>query len=148
MNVWKYKRITPKVIATKLTLIKPEDMVDLTGRSLNYVFSMLTKTPYSPEISAIPAEKLSSLSLETAFLKNFIRTIKKTMEWSPKDIKSLLHVVFKKFEVGNIKAILKAKVANIGVNEALEYITPLGRLDDLSSRDEPPNLWRSISKTI
>ena len=134
MSAWKYKRISPKVLATKLTLIKPEDMVDLAGRSLDYVYSMLTKTPYRPEVSAIPAEKLSSLSLETAFLKNFIRTCKRIMEWSPKDIRFLLHVVFKKFEVGNIKAILRAKVANISVDEALEYITPVGRLDEARCR--------------
>ncbi|UCD26023.1 MAG: V-type ATPase subunit [Candidatus Bathyarchaeota archaeon] len=134
MNVWKYKRISPKVIAAKLSLIKPEDMANLAGRNLTYIQSMLTKTQYRPEIIAMPTEKLSSLSLETAFLKNFIRTCEKIMEWSPKDIRFLLHVVLKKLEVGNIKAMLRAKVANIRVDEALEYITPVGRLNEARCR--------------
>ncbi|MFX1363272.1 MAG: V-type ATPase subunit [Promethearchaeota archaeon] len=134
MKVWKYKRISPKLIATKLSLIKPEDMANLAGRNLKYIQSMLTKTQYRPEIMAIPAEELNSLSLETAFLKNFIRTYEKIMEWSPKDIRFLLDAVLKKLEVGNIKAILRAKVANISVDEALEYITPIGRLDEIRCR--------------
>jgi len=126
--------MSPKVIATKLALIKPDDMTDLVGRSLNYTYSMLTKTPYHPELTAIPAEKINSLSLETAFLKNFIGTCTKIIEWSPKGIRFLLSVVLKKLEVDNIKTLLRAKVADISVDEAIEYITPVGRMDEAMCR--------------
>jgi len=134
MSAWKYKRIMPEVIVAKLRLLGPKDMVDLASRNLQSISSTLTKTPYQKEISEIPAKQPSSVSLESAFLRNFIRTCKGIMDHSPKDIRSLLSAVLMKFEANNVKAILRTKRAEISVDEAMGYITPAGRLDEAGCR--------------
>lgn len=131
MSAWKYKSVMPKVIVAKLRLIELKDMVDLAGRSLHSIRSILAKTPYQKEISEIPAKQLSSVSLEKAFLRNYVRTCKGIMDHSPRDIHSLLSSILMKFEADNVKAILRAKEAGISVDEAMRYITPVGRLDEV-----------------
>ena len=134
MNAWKYKRITPEVIVAKLRLIDPEDMTSLAGRSLRDVYSMLENTLYRAEIIDIPPRQLSSVSMEKAFLKNFVRTLKKIMDHSPKDISFLLSKILMKFEADNVKALIRAKVSKLGVDEAMRYITPVGRLEEVRCR--------------
>ena len=134
MSAWKYKRIMPRAIIAKLKLIKPEDIVDLVGRSLDYICSKLMETTYKVEISAIPAGQLNSISLENAFLKNFIKIYEEIIAYSPKDIRLLLSTVLMKFEADNVKAILRAKEAEMNVDEAMKYITSVGRLDEVRCR--------------
>lgn len=134
MSAWKYKSVMPEVIVAKLRLIEPRDLVGLAGRSLHDVCLMLAKTSYQAEISEIPAKQLSSVSLENAFLKNFVRTCKEIMEHSPKDIGFLLSTILMKFEANNVKAILRAKGAELSVDDAMGYIVPVGRLDEARCR--------------
>jgi len=103
MSAWKYKRIMPETIVAKLKLIEPKDMVDLAGKSFEYIHSTLTNTPYKTEILAIPDEELCSISIENALLKNYMITYEEIMEHSPKDIGSLLSTVMMKFEADNVK---------------------------------------------
>ena len=132
---WKYRRIMPEVIVAKLRLIEPKDMADLAGRSLEDVCSMLAKTSYQAEISAIPAEQLSSISFETALLQNFMRTYEKIIDHSPKDIRSLISTILMKFEANNVKAMLRAKESDLSTDDGMRYITPVGRLDEARCRE-------------
>jgi len=134
MRAWKYKSLMPEVIVAKLRLIEPKDMIDLAGRNLHSIRSMLTKTPYQKEISEIPPNQLNSFSLEKAFLKNYVRTCKEIGDHSPRDTNFLLSSILTKFEADSVKAILRAKEAGISVDEAMRYIIPVGRLDEVRCR--------------
>ena len=131
MSAWKYKSVTSKVIVRKLRLIKQKDMTDLTGRSLQDIYPVLKRTPYQTEISEIPVEQRNSVSLEKAFLKNLTKGYREIMKGSPKDIAFLLSAILMKFEANNVKAILRANSAELGVGETMRYITPVGRLDEV-----------------
>jgi V/A-type H+-transporting ATPase subunit C len=113
----------------KLKLMEPEKIIDLIGTSLHHISSVLEKTPYRAEISEARTKELSSLSLEDALLKNFIKTFEEIKELSPKDIRLLLSAILMKFEVNCVKALLRSKEAELSVNEAMNYIIPAGRLD-------------------
>ena len=134
MSAWKYRRIMPEVIVAKLRLIDPKDVASLAGRSLRDVYSMLENTSYRAEILDMPPEQLSSVSMENTFLKNFVRTFKEIMDHSPKDIGFLLSTILVKFEADNVRALLRAKVSELGVDEAMRYITPVGRLEEARCR--------------
>lgn len=134
MSAWKYRRIMPEVIVAKLRLIDPKDVASLAGRSLRDVYSMLENTSYRAEILDKPPEQLSSVSMENTFLKNFVRTFEEIMDHSPKDIGFLLSTILVKFEADNVRALLRAKVSELGVDEAMRYITPVGRLEEARCR--------------
>ena len=129
MSAWKYKRIMPETIVAKLKLIDHKDLLDLAGRSIEYIHSTLTNTPYKTEILAIPEEQLCSISIENALLKNYLTTFEEIVGHSPKDIGSLLSTVMMKFEADNVKTVLRIKGSKISYDEAFRYIVPVGRLD-------------------
>ncbi|MFC1487385.1 V-type ATPase subunit [Thermoproteota archaeon] len=130
MCAWKYKRLMPKITVAKLQLMKQKNITDLVGMNLDYIYSMLEKTPYKPEISEINSKELSSNSLEGALLKNFVKTYDEFMLLAPKSIRLLLSWFSGKFEVNCIKAILRAKEAELSVDDAMNYVTPVGNLDE------------------
>jgi len=134
MCAWKYKRVMPKITVAKLKLMEPKKITDLVDMSLHHISSMLEKTPYKTEISEVSAKELSSISLEDALLQNFIKTCEELMEMSPKGIRLLLSTFLMKFESNCVKAILRAKQAELDVDEAMKYIMPVGRLDEARCR--------------
>ena len=134
MCAWKYKRIMPKITVAKLKLMEPKKITGLVDMSLPHISSMLEKTPYKAEISEVNAKGLSSISLEDALLQNFIKTCEEIMELSPKGIRVLLSTFLMKFEANCVKAILRAKQAELDVDEAMKYIIPVGRMDEARCR--------------
>ena len=130
MSAWKYKQIMSKTTVAKLQLMEPKRIIDLAGMSLHGIFSMLEKTPYNAEISRIRGNGLSSNSLEDALLQNFVKTCERLLKFSPKGIRLLLSTFLMKFEVDCVKGLLRAKQAELDVEEAMKYIMPVGRLDE------------------
>jgi len=129
MSAWKYKRLMPKVLVSKLRLIPAKDLVELVGSSPDRIYSYLAKTSYQKEISEISPQQLSSISMEEALLRNFLRTVDEIARSSPKNIRALLNRILTKFEAGALKALLKTKSAGLEVDQAMRYIMPAGRLD-------------------
>lgn len=129
MSAWKYKKVMPKVLVSKLRLIPAKDMADLIGGPSDRIYSQLAKTSYQKEISEISPQQLDSVSMEEALLKNFLRTIDEIARSSPKDIRALLTRILMKFEASALKAILRTKSAGLEVDQATRYILPAGRLD-------------------
>ena len=134
MSAWKYKRLTPKVIVSRLRLIDHRDIVKLCNKKLEDASSMLMKTPYRPEIVGISSQQLDSASFEKALVKNFIRTCNEVIECSPSDVRSLLLAILMKFEVSNVKTMLRAKEAGASVDQAMGFVTSAGKLDDAACR--------------
>lgn len=135
MKAWKYRRIMPKAIVARLKLIELKEIVDLVGRDLGYIHSILTKTSYQREILEISSRQLNATSLENAFLKNYIRTCQEIKDCSPKDISLMVSAIMKKFEANNVKALLRAKWAKISVDEAMRFIVPAGMMDEIRCRN-------------
>jgi V/A-type H+-transporting ATPase subunit C len=134
MCAWKYKQVMPRITIEKLKLLEPKRIINLVGMSLHHISSELEKTPYGAEISELSTEELSSISLEEALLKNFIKTCEEIMELSPKDVRLLLSTLLMKFEANCVKALLRVKEANLSVEESMNYIVPAGRLNDARCR--------------
>ena len=134
MKAWKYKRVMPKIITEKLRLIDPKDMKELVGRSLQDLCLALADTTYREAISEIPSDQLSSLSLERAFLRSFMRTCRQIMDHSPKDISFLLSTIIMKFEIGTVKTILRVIEANVKIEEMWNLVVPAGNLNEVECR--------------
>jgi V/A-type H+-transporting ATPase subunit C len=135
MSVWKYRRLTPKVLVSKLRLIDPNDTIDLVNKDLGHVYLLLGKTAYQQEISEIAPQGVSSISLEDAVLRNFIRTVDEIARYSPKNVREFLATTLKKFEASNVKTILRSKSAGVGVDDALRNVIPAGKLDHATCKE-------------
>ena len=121
----------PKVISQRLELIESKEIIDLIGKKIDHIHLMLSKTPYQIELQDIHDKQLDSASIENVLLKNYIKTFEVIKDYSPTKIRFLLSAILKKFEINNIKALLRAKWAGISVNEAMKFITPFGNMDEI-----------------
>jgi len=124
-----YKEIMPKVAIEKLKLMEIDDIVCLIGRDLDSVRSALLESPYQNEISKISKGEIDSISLEEALLENYVKTCENLIKFSSGNIRRLLLAVLRKFEISNVKAMLRAVKANMAVEEAMKHIIPVGTLD-------------------
>ena len=134
MCAWKYKQVMPRLTVDKLKIMEPKRITDLVGMSLPHISSVLEKTPYRAEISEVSAKVLGSISLEDALLQNFIKTCEEIRDLSPKGVRLLLSALLMKFEVNCVKVLLRAKEAELSVEEAMKYILPAGRLSEARCR--------------
>ena len=135
MCAWKYKRVMPRLTVDKLKLMEPKQITDLVGMSLHHISSVLERTPYNTEILEAKTKELSSISLEDALLQNFIKTCEELRELSPKGVRLLLSSLLMKFEVNCVKALLRAREAELSVEEALKYIMPVGKMSAARCRN-------------
>ena len=126
----KYSEIMPKVAIEKLKLIGMDDLVCLIGKDLESISCALLESPYREEVSSLSKDKVNSLSLEKALLSNYIMTIESLIEASVGDIRGVLEAVLKKFEVSNVKTMLRAVKAKMDVDEAMNHIVPVGALKE------------------
>lgn len=139
MCAWKYKRVMPRITVDKLRLMEPKRITDLVGMSLPHISSVLEKTPYRAEISEVRAKVPGSISLEDALIQNFIKTCEEIRDLSPNDVRLLLSALLMKFEVNCVKVLLRAKEAELSVEEAMKYIMPAGRLSEARCRQTLEN---------
>ena len=129
MKPLKYKEIMPRVAIENLKLIEVDDLISLIGKDLESIRCALADSPYREYISALSPDEIDSPSLEAVLLQNCAETYKKLVKFSSGSIRNLLLAVLKKFEVSNVKAMLRATKAKITVDEAMKHIVPVGALD-------------------
>jgi V/A-type H+-transporting ATPase subunit C len=129
MKPLKYKEIMPRTAIEKLKLIELDDAVSLINKDVESIRSALLESPYRDDILRISKDKIDSISLEEALLENYVRTCKNLIKFSSGDIRRLLLAVLKKFEVSNVKAMLRAVKAKMDVDEAMTHIISVGTLD-------------------
>lgn len=129
MKPLKYKEIMPRVAIENLKLIEVDDLISLIGKDLETIRCALVDSPYGEHVSALPSDEIDSVSLETVLLENYAETYKKLIKFSSGSIRNLLLAVFKKFEVSNIKTMLRVAKAKIDIDEAMRHIVPVGVLD-------------------
>ena len=109
--------------------MESKEITNLIGMNLHQISSILENSPYSKEISELRSKNLNVLFLENALLQNFIRTCKNLIAISPKDIQTLISAMLTKFETDCVKTLLKAKKAELSLDDTIQYIIPVGNLN-------------------
>lgn len=134
-RLWKYAYITSKVRGMRSHLLTEDFRAFVESSGLDETRHILEATVYRDELSAVPTESLTSIALEKALVGNFLKTFNGIWKYSSEDIKTLLEGIQRKFEVENIKAILRAKIAELSVEDVIQYLIPIRSLDEIRCRE-------------
>ncbi|HER54461.1 MAG TPA: hypothetical protein ENO13_01000, partial [Candidatus Bathyarchaeota archaeon] len=129
MSAWKYKQLMPKLTVDKLKLMDNKQVTSLVGASLSHISSVLQNTPYKKEILEASTQELTSISLEAALQKNFIRTCEELMTLSSRGVRALISGFLLKFETNTVKTLLRITRAKLSHEESLHYVVPAGNLN-------------------
>ena len=108
-----YASVLAKIGVERGKLLSEAKLKTLTEtKKLQEFTNQLRDTTYQEKLAKIPLP-LTSRKLERAFNENLISTYEKLIKSSPKKAKEYLHLYLYRFEVENIKAIIKATNANL-----------------------------------
>ncbi len=118
----RYAAVLAKMGAQRSQVLSESKLRTLTeSKSLLELAGQLRETSYQPQISRA-STPLTSRKLERAFIENQIETYIKIIKNSPKRTAHFLRVYLVRFEVENIKALIKA------ANAQLDFEQKIGKI--------------------
>ena len=114
-----YAGVLAKIGAERSKLLSEVKIKTLTeSRDLSALAAQLRETTYQTQIGKVPLP-LTSRKLERAFNENLIESYEILIKNSPKDVTKYLNLYPLRFEVENIKALIKAANANLSPEQKL-----------------------------
>jgi len=100
----------------------------LRARGVDGFMTRLRETSYGPLLSKLPL-RIKTEDVEKALLTHYYQLLEKVAVATPQFSKKFLKAFLRKHELNCLKAIIKAIVCNVDVEEALRVIVPVGRYD-------------------
>jgi len=100
----------------------------LSTNSLNGVYKFLENTVYQKSISSLTSKGSTSVEFERALIEHFIGTCNKITQGLPAKPGSVIAESLKRYEIESIKALLRAKMEKLHVEETMPFIFPVGNL--------------------
>jgi vacuolar-type H+-ATPase subunit C/Vma6 len=119
----------PRVALENLKLIDLNELVCLIGKDLEEIFNFLVYTAYGEEVVSTCGDSVEPGLLEDALFQNYAKTFNKLIDSSSKYIKNLLLSILHKFDVLNLKTMLRMVQAGVNNEDILQHIIPLGMYD-------------------
>jgi vacuolar-type H+-ATPase subunit C/Vma6 len=117
-----YARVLVKIGAERGKLLSEARLKTLTeSKNLQELAAQLRDSSYQEQIAKMPLP-LTSRKLERAFNENLIETYLKIVENSPKKARRYLDFYLQRFEVENIKALIKATSAELSTEQKIAKI--------------------------
>ena len=115
-----------RVHGLRTHLVKREDMIAMIkARDFSEVLNILLKTDYSRQLSMTSEKDLDAALLEQVFLKVLVERAYFILKIAPPKVHELLLEFFRRFEVENLKRIIRSK--HMGETIDASSLIPLGR---------------------
>jgi len=125
-----YSYTNTRVRVMKSELIDPAEYSKLMKMSLDQIARYLQETGYKKEIDELGAKYSEANLIEFALNKNLANSFKKILGFSLKDSKESIKLFLKKYDVWNIKTILRGKQSNESDEEIIQDLIPAGELSE------------------
>lgn len=118
-----------RVMAMKGKLYKRQDYNKLLKMQGNEIAKYLEEAEYKEDINELAKEYEGYELVELAVYANFIRSIQKLQTISSPEMGYLLHAYLKKYDVYNLKTIIRAKAVQQQKKETEKLLLPMGSLN-------------------
>lgn len=124
----KYAYINARVMAMKSKLLPKETYAKLMNLSIPEIARFIGETEYKSEVDEL-ARKYDGIDLvEYALSSNLAKTYNKLIKISQGEANTLIKAYLRKWDVWNIKTIIRGKLHNIPEEEIIEDLIPAGDL--------------------
>ena len=132
-----YGYVNARIRGMKSRLLDRHTLEDLIFQpDLDSLISDLEKTPYKEDIIDAKVLFQGILCIEYALRKNFIRTFQKILEYVREtEAERYIRIFLHRWDVQNIKTILRGKNIHITNEEILDCLVPAGELDEATLKE-------------
>jgi V/A-type H+-transporting ATPase subunit C len=122
LQTTKYASVLPKIGAERSKLLTEAKLKALSeSKNLSEVISQLRDSSYQEQISRL-IPPITGRKLERAFNENLIETYLKIIENSPEQAVRYLEIYLSRFELENVKALIRAANAKLSAEQRLGRI--------------------------
>jgi len=125
-----YSYTNTRVRVMKSKLIDSSEYSKLMKMSLDQIARYLQETEYKKEIDEMGTTYEEANLIEYALNRNLANSFKKILDFSLKDSKKQIHLFLKKYDLWNIKTILRGKQSNESNEEIINALIPAGEFTE------------------
>jgi V/A-type H+-transporting ATPase subunit C len=125
-----YAYTNTRVRVMKSRLIDPLEYSKLLKMSLDQIARYLQETDYKKEIDEMGTTYEEANLIEYAINRNLANSFKKILNFSLKDSRQTIRLFLKKYDIWNIKTILRGKQAKETEEEIIQNLIPAGELNE------------------
>jgi V/A-type H+/Na+-transporting ATPase subunit C len=133
-----YGYINARMRGMKSRLLSHRSLDDLILKpDIESLIIDLENSPYREDIIEAKGRSSGILCIESALRQNFIRTFRKIQEFSSneEEAKQYIAIFLHRWDVQNIKTILRGKNIHATAGEILECLVPVGELGDVTLKE-------------
>ena len=133
-----YGYINARMRGMKSRLLSHRALDDLILKpDLESLIADLENTPYRDDIIEAKGRSVGIVCIETALRQNFIRTFRKIQDFSKQgpEAAQYIGIFLHRWDVQNIKTILRGKNIHATTDEILECLVPAGELDEVTLKE-------------
>lgn len=151
----RYASVLAKIGAARSTLLTDTRLNDLAeSKNLTEFAAQLRDTVYAESLAKLPLP-LTSRKLERVFKDNLIETYVKIIKYSPKSVTQFLGLYVLRFEVENIKALIKATNAKLNTEQKLakiyfsaeDFLKRRALIEQIAKASDLKQLVNALNKT-
>jgi V/A-type H+-transporting ATPase subunit C len=125
----KYAYITGRVRAMKTKLIPAEMYPRMMSMDISEIARYLEETQYKDEIDALSKDYSGTELIEHATFSNLAKTYRKLGEVAIDEPRFLILEYLRRWDIWNIKTVLRGKFYGASDAEIMKYLVPAGELD-------------------
>jgi V/A-type H+-transporting ATPase subunit C len=125
----KYAYITGRVRAMKTKLIPHEMYQRMLGMEIPEITRYLEETQYKEEIDSMAKDYSGAELVEYATFANLAKTYRKLLQVSIDEPQFLILEYLRRWDIWNIKTILRGKFHGASEEDIMKYLVPAGELD-------------------
>jgi V/A-type H+-transporting ATPase subunit C len=129
-----YGYVNARIRGMKSRLLDRRSLEDMVFQpDLESLISSLEKTPYKVDIIEAKVLYQGVLCVEHALRKNFTKTFRKILDFAKNgEAERYIRIFLHRWDVQNIKTILRGKNVHVTNDEILECLVPAGELDEVT----------------
>ncbi len=142
-----YSYTNTRIKAMKGKLLKPQDYGKMAKMSLPELASFISNAGYRREIDEMGTHFEGVNLIEYALARNLAHTFSKIMKFSIKDSKKYATLLTSKWDIWNIKTVLRGKQTGASDEEIFVLLIPAGKLEE-SFLKETISKARSVEEAI
>lgn len=139
-----------RVRARRAALLGESRYRELAAADVDRMLAVLADTPYRPDLEAAAPRRRSLRLVEEALRVNFARSLRELAGWYSGPAAAVLAPVLERWDLRNVRAVLRGQHARRSADEIRAALVPAGRLGDdvLSELAAQPGLRAAIDLMV
>ncbi len=123
-----YAYVTARIRARKAKLLPRDAYPKLLARDAHEIARTLQEGEYKDEVDALAGRKRGAELIEHATRRNLARTYQDVLGWCEGELAAMVELYLGRYDVYNVKTVLRGVFAGVDPEEIEENLVPAGRL--------------------